>query len=72
MPQARQNILVTAILLFLSAGRIAEVTCTFKYMCVIQVPAFDGVPVAPNHSSSARHFVFTDRGNWELRVGLFL
>jgi len=62
-PQTRQNILVAAILLFLSGERITGVTCTFIYMCVIQVPAFDGVPVAPNHSLSARHFVFTDCGN---------
>ena len=62
-PPARLNILAIAILLFLSGARITDVTCTIIYMCVIQVPAFDGVPVAPNHSSFARHFVFTDRGN---------
>jgi hypothetical protein len=65
-PQARKNILTTAILLFLSGERITDVTCTFMSMCVIQFPAFDGVPVAPDHSSSARHFVFTGRGNEEL------
>ena len=62
-PQARYRILANAILLFLSGERVTDVTCTFIYMYVIHGPTFDGVPVAPNHSSSARHFVFTDRTN---------
>jgi hypothetical protein len=47
-PQARQNVLVTTILLFLSGERITGVTCTFIYMCAVQVSAFDGVLVSPN------------------------